>query len=203
MKALSKHHVNIQEMEQEFQIIECAKKDIDAFKPLYNKYYSEIKASVENTLYAKYAIKNEDLTKDITASIFESALRNIHKYNVVKGTPFKSWLYRIMQNEIAEYIRNLTIREKHFKNIEYNLPKYDEIASLNTLSSSQERKLNYLMKYLHKLEIQDQQLIHYRFFQDYSYKQIAQIMGLTENSLRTRMTRLLKKIQAYVENKGA
>ncbi len=203
MKPISKHHLTVQEIEHEFQIIEQARKDIDAFKPLYNKYYNEIRTSVENTLFAKYNIKNEALTKDLTASVFECALSKLHQYQPVKGTPFKSWLYRIMQNEITSYIRKNTIRDKHEKFIEQTLPKYDEITIFNTPSSHLETKLKFLKKYIPTLANNDQLLIQYRFFNDYSYKQIAQIMGLSENSLRTRMTRLLKKIQNYIETKGA
>lgn len=203
MKPISRHHLNPNEIEEEFRIIELAKRDIDAFKPLYNKYYNEIKLCVENTLYARYNIKNEELCKDITASVFENALSKLHQYQTIHGTPFKSWLYRIMQNEINGYVRKTAIREKHQKNIEQYIPKYDEISVFTSSSSAQDVKLNYLKKYIPTLASTDQLLIQYRFFNDYSYKQIAQLMGLSENSLRTRMTRLLKKIQSYIENKGA
>ncbi|GIV28424.1 MAG: hypothetical protein KatS3mg027_2238 [Bacteroidia bacterium] len=203
MKPISKHHINDQEMEQEFQIIEQAKKDIDAFKPLYNKYYNEIRISVENTLFARYNIKNDSLTKDITASVFECALRKLHQYQTIKGTPFKSWLYRIMQNEITSYIRKNTIRDKHEKYVEQFYPQYDEINVFSSSNPSFDAKINFLKKFIPTLRTNDQLLIQYRFFNDYSYKQISQIMGLSENSLRTRMTRLLKKIQNYIEKKGA
>lgn len=202
MKTVSRYHLHPDEMEQEFRIIEQAKKNIDAFKPLYNKYYDEIKRCIENTLYARYSIKNEDICKDITASVFETALRKLHQYQTIHGTPFKSWLYRIMQNEINGYVRKIIIHAKHQKKMEQYFPKYDEI-SVFTSSSIQEVKLNYLKKYIPKLANTDQLLIQYRFFNNYSYKQIAQLMGLSENSLRTRMTRLLKKLQNYIENKGA
>lgn len=202
MKTVSRYHLHPDEIEQEFRIIEHAKQNIDAFKPLYNKYYNEIKRCIENTLYARYSIKNEDICKDITASVFETALRKLHQYQTIHGTPFKSWLYRIMQNEINGYVRKTIIHAKHQKKMEQYFPKYDEI-SVFTSSSVQEVKLNYLKKYIPKLANTDQLLIQYRFFNNYSYKQIAQLMGLSENSLRTRMTRLLKKMQRYIENKGA
>ena len=202
MKTVSGYHLHPDEMEQEFRIIERAKQNIDAFKPLYNKYYHEIKRCIENTLYVRYSIKNEDICKDITASVFETALSKLHQYQTIHGTPFKSWLYRIMQNEINGYVRKAIIHAKHQKKMEQYLPKYDEI-SVFTSSSVHEVKLNYLKKYIPKLANTDQLLIQYRFFNDYSYKQIAQLTGLSENSLRTRMTRLLKKMQRYIENKGA
>lgn len=205
MKFKSKHHINQKEMEEEFRIIEMAKQDIDAFKPLYNKYYNEIKKSVENTLYVQYAIKNEDLTKDITASVFARALTNLHQYKTINGTPFKSWLYRIMQNEIIGYIRKTIREEKYEKEIGQQISQYEgEMPFFNVnYNSSHDIKLSYLKKYIPRLAVQEQMLIQYRFFNEYSYKQIAQIMGLSENSLRTRMTRLLKKIQTYIENKSA
>ncbi|MCX7729184.1 MAG: sigma-70 family RNA polymerase sigma factor [Bacteroidia bacterium] len=203
MKAISKHHISDTEMAEEFNIIERAKTDIDEFKPLYHKYYNEIKKSVENTLFVNYAIKNEELTKDITASVFESALTKLHQYKIINGIPFKSWLYRIMQNEIASYIRKSATREKHEKFVGQLIPKYDEIHTSYSMSPTEDAKLNHLKKYLPKLRQNDQLLLQYRFFNDYSYKEISKIMGLSENNLRTRMTRLLKKIQNYIENKSA
>ncbi|GAB4209292.1 MAG: RNA polymerase sigma factor [Bacteroidia bacterium] len=203
MKPISKHHLNNSEMEEEFGIIERSKSDIDAFKPLYHKYYGEIKKSVENTLYVHYAIKDEELTKDITASVFENAIIKLHQYKAVNGIPFKSWLYRIMQNEIAEYIRKTITKEKHERYIAEHSPKYDEIHSLTSFSSPEDIRISYLKKYLPRLGETEQMLLQYRFINDFSYKEISKRMGMSENSLRTRMTRLLKKIQSYIEQKGA
>lgn len=202
MKSISKHHLNIFEIEEEFRIIEKSKVDIDAFEPLYHKYYNEIKRSVENTLYAQYAIKDEELTKDITASVFENALVKLHQYKAINGIPFKSWLYRIMQNEIAEYIRKTVTKEKHERYIAQHSPKYDEIQSIPSFASEDVR-ISYLKKYLPRLGETEQMLLQYRFINDFSYKEISKRMGMSENSLRTRMTRLLKKIQSYLEQKGA
>lgn len=200
MKPVSKHHIDNYEMDEEFRIIERAKQDIDEFKPLYNKYYAEIKKSIENTLYVNYGIKNEELTKDLTGSVFECAITKLHQYKSINGIPFKSWLYRIMQNEITGYIRKVAIREKHEKIVERHIPTYDEI-SINY--SNDEPEISFLKKYIPKLADNDKLLIQYRFFNDYTYKEISKITGLSENSLRTRMTRLLKKIQHYIENKSA
>ncbi len=197
-----KYHISSKEMEQEFRIIELSKKDISNFKPLYDKYYNEIKKSVENTLYINYGIKNDELSKDITSSVFENALLKLSQYKSINGTPFKSWLYRIMQNEIATYIRKVSIRDGHNKLIEQYFPKYDEINT-DKLYSLDEMKISYLKQYIPRLRDHDQLLIHYRFFQGYSYKQISEIMGLTQNNLRTRMTRILKKIQSYIKTKVA
>ncbi|GIV28997.1 MAG: ECF subfamily RNA polymerase sigma factor [Bacteroidia bacterium] len=203
MKPISKHHVNASEMEEEFGIIERSKKDIDAFKPLYHKYYNEIKRSVENTLYVHYAIKNDELTKDITASVFEQALTKLHQYKAVNGVPFKSWLYRIMQNEITEYIRKIITKEKYERYIVQHSPKYDEIQPITSFATPEDIRISYLKKYLPRLGETEQMLIQYRFINDFSYKEISRRMGMSENSLRTRMTRLLRKIQSYLEQKGA
>lgn len=202
MKAISKHHISSEEMQKEFEIVERSKTDIAHFEILYNKYYEEIKISIENTLFVNYAIKNEELTKDLTASVFEKAMLKISNYNCIQGIPFKSWLYRIMQNQITEYIRKISIKNKNEKNIELYIYQQETLPTA-IFNINEEKKLNYLKKYIHHLAETEQLLIQYRFFNDYSYKEIAQIMGLTENSLRTRMTRLLKKIQTYIENKSA
>lgn len=199
---ISKHHIGHEEMEQEFQIIELSKQDISNFKPLYDKYYDEIKTSVENILYVNYNIKNSELTKDITSSVFENAILKLSQYKAVSGTPFKSWLYRIMQNEITNYIRKIVTRGEHHKLIQDYYPKYDEI-NIDRVYPTQEFKLNYLKQYIPRLKVKEQMLIHYRFYEGYSYKQISEITGLTQSNLRTSMVRLLKKIQNYIKNKGA
>jgi RNA polymerase sigma factor (sigma-70 family) len=108
-----------------------------------------------------------------------------------------------MKNEINGYIRKVAIREKHERFIEQHIPKYDELNVYNSFQSIHEVKINFLKKYIPRLNSDDQMLLKYRFYDEYSYKKISEIMGLSENSLRTRMTRLLKKIQSYIESKGA
>lgn len=200
MKLPKYHHIDTQEMEQEFQIIELSKQDISNFRVLYDKYYDEIKNSIENTLYVNYNIKNNELTKDLTSAVFETAMLKLSKYKAVSGIPFKSWLYRIMQNEIAGYIRKAVTHNEHNKMIENYFPKYDEINTDKAYSSLQEVKLNYLRHYIPRLNMKEQLLIHYRFYEGYSYKQISEITGLKQNNLRTSMVRLLKKIQKYINS---
>ncbi len=202
MRYLSKHHLADTELKEEFLLVESAKKDVSNFKPLYDKYFSIIKECVANTLYTRYTIRNEELIKDLTSSVFEKALSNLGKFNS-KGVPFKSWLYKIMQNEINDYIRRNTIVEKHQIRIEQTLQRYDEIALLEVVHHAEEKHIGYLRQYIPRLNDVEQQLIQYRFFCDYSYKQISQLMGMRENNLRTRMNRVLKKIQVYIEAKAS
>ncbi|MCE5300834.1 MAG: sigma-70 family RNA polymerase sigma factor, partial [Spirochaetia bacterium] len=94
--------------ETERQLIECAKKDPQAFGLLYDKYYDRI------LRYAMYRTGSAEAGRDITSETFFKALKHIGSFRW-KGFPFSSWLYRIAGNEIKMYFRKKSYEPVSFE----------------------------------------------------------------------------------------
>tara|TARA_B100000674_G_scaffold246725_2_gene203317 strand:+ start:6123 stop:6824 length:702 start_codon:yes stop_codon:yes gene_type:complete len=176
-------HKTKQEISIERQEIEVAKKDPKKFEVLYNRYHEQI----FRYLYSR--VDNTHLAADLTSQVFYKALLNIENYSF-KGVPFASWLYRIAFNEMNMHFR------KDAKNRTVNIES-DHILGLfeeleeDYYSEEKER----LVKVLATLSDERLSLIEMRFFEKRSFKEISEIMGVTENNAKVKLYRTLDKLK--------
>lgn len=176
---------NIKQL-SESEVIVLAKKDQAYFGALYNQYFEQIFRFVFKRLGGK-----EDVAGDITQQTFMKAMANIEKYED-RGLPFSSWLYRIAQNEVSMYFRK---QKKNFA-VPIDENRVLEVAAEASLSSEymtadQQEKL---IEMLNGLESDHLDLIELRFFQELSFKQIAEIYKISEANAKMRTYRILERI---------
>ena len=176
------HHTSDQ-LNEELVLIEAAKLNPERFGPLYNKYYKQI----FNYVYQRMDCK--DTAFDLTGQVFLKALTNIKKYTF-QGVPFASWLYRIAHNELMQLFRtlkdkraiNADIGDLHFISEEIQEPFFEEyIPSIKKL--------------IQELESDDLQMVELRFFEKRPFKEIAEILNITEVNAKVRMYRIVEKLK--------
>lgn len=174
-------HSNLSEAE----IIQKARKDKAWFGVLYENYFDQIYRFVFMRLGGQ-----EDLAGDITQQSFMKAMANIKKYED-RGFPFSSWLYRIAQNEVSMYFR----QQKKAQSVPVDEGKIKDLAEeaeLNTYMSIEEQEK--LIDLINELEEEHMDLIELRFFQQMSFKDIAEIYNITEANAKMRTYRILERI---------
>jgi RNA polymerase sigma-70 factor (ECF subfamily) len=185
----SKRH--IQKL-SESEIIALAKKDRKYFGPLYDRYFEQIFRFVFKRLGG-----DEDTAGDLSQQTFIKAMANMEKYED-RGFPFSSWLYRIAQNEVSMYFRQQ--KKSHAVPIDEN--RIQEVATEAEIFSShmsiddQER----LIEMLNGLEESHLDLIELRFFQQMSFKEIAEIYSVSEATAKMRTYRILERINKQWKN---
>ena len=183
---MSIFHQNNIEIQEEALVIEKAKKNSAEFELLYNKYFDRIYVFIYNRTADK------DLSGDLTQQVFLKALYNIKSYKF-KGLPFSAWLYRIALNEINQFFRKskkmqtFSIDEKCFANI---------VESVEEENFDEKHQI--LIESLNKLPKESVNLIQLRFFENYSFKEIGVILGITENNAKVKIYRVLDKIKSFI-----
>lgn len=167
------------------QLIELAKKDVHYFGELYEKYFDPIFRFTFKRLGG-----NEDLAGDLTQQTFIKAMAHIQKYED-RGLPFSSWLYRIAQNEVSMYFRSL----KNSYTVEIDDRKVIHLAqeAIN-LEYMPEEDQEKLIGLLNEMEQEHLDLIELRFFQELSFKEIAEIYNISEANAKMRVYRILEKL---------
>lgn len=176
----------------EAELIEKAKKDVKFFGLLYEHYFDQIFKFVFMRVGGQ-----EDLAGDLTQQSFIKAMANIQKYED-RGFAFSSWLYRIAQNEVNMHFRksqknhSVPVDEGRVKDLadDAQLPSY--------MSMDDQEKL---IGMINELESDHQDLIELRFFQQLSFKEIADIYNITEANAKMRVYRILEKIALKWEKK--
>jgi RNA polymerase sigma-70 factor (ECF subfamily) len=82
----------------ERELVERAKTEPAAFGELYRRYLPRVHA------YAWRRTGSRDAAEDITASVFEAALRGLPRYRWHPGG-FAPWLFRIAANQVVDHHR--------------------------------------------------------------------------------------------------
>jgi RNA polymerase sigma-70 factor (ECF subfamily) len=169
---------------EEKSIIEKSQNDPAHFRPLYEKYFKRI------FLFVHRRVGDKSTTADITSQIFLKALTNIKKYEA-RGLPFSSWLFRIALNECNSFFRKT---------------KRDRLVSLDTISVNElfedltaeygledlRRQLPYLLQ---RLSADELQLIELRYFEQRPFREVAELLGISETYAKVRVYRTLDKMK--------
>ena len=183
-------HKTKQEINEEYNILRKAHKNPDHFAPIYNKYFEEIFAFVFKR------VVDEDVTADLTSIIFYKALHNIKKFKF-KGLPFSAWLYRIAINTVNEHFRKQKKETRYISAEVEQIGSFFEDLDLDPKVSAEER----IVELLAELNPKDLQIIELRFFENYSYREIGEIMGMSETNSKTKTFRILKKLKEIYKSK--
>jgi RNA polymerase sigma-70 factor (ECF subfamily) len=177
------YHQNAFRLEDELRQIEIAKKDPRQFAPLYKKYHEAI------FRYVYKRVDEEEAAYDITSSVFVKALASLPRYEF-RGVPFSSWLFRIAKSELYQSFRD----KKAQRTVSLDSVTIVQfIDELNEDFSEEQRTL--LLNSLKLLKDHQLQLIEMRFFEKRSFKEIGEIVGLTENNAKVKTFRALVKLK--------
>ena len=177
------------EMAFENDLIRASISNPENFGPLYEKHYK----SIFRFLYQR--LNQKDEAHDLTAEVFIKALLNIGKYEF-RGKPFISWLYRIAYNELMQFFRhkknhrtiNADIQDLRFIQEEADIVYFEEFIP----------QLKELITGLHP---DDLILVEMRYFERRPYKEIAEILELSEVNAKVKMHRIIEKLKIQLTQK--
>ncbi len=183
------------EAQQERQLIEMAQQNPDEFQHLFNKYFDPI------FNYALRRTCDAHIADDVTATTFLKALNQLKNFKW-KGISFSAWLYRIATNEIAQVYRKTKRMTSLTSEVAANLK--DERSSDTALLEAEElvarnEKFKQIHAALSRLKIKYQTALTLRYFEDKSIKEIATILDMSENTVKTHIRRGLKQLKEYYE----
>jgi RNA polymerase sigma-70 factor (ECF subfamily) len=175
-------------LEQEKDLIERAKYSHEAFGELYDMYYDQI---------FRYALRRSadiDLANDVTSVVFFKALKNIRKFEW-QGVPFSHWLYRIANREILDHY-NKAKRETSYEiaTDESNTALQEEMIAGKSELRKHDDYLD-LQNCISRLSSKYEEVITLRYFEDKELKEIAEILGKPEGTVKSLLHRGIEKLR--------
>ena len=169
----------------ELNLVARAGSDAEAFGVLYERHVRRIYN------YIFYRTGNHHDAEDLTARVFQRALRHVGKFED-KGVPFSAWLYRIAHNLVANWHRDRSRRPT--VPLEDNLlptgagPHPEAVA----VASEEQR---HLVEAVRRLPGDRQQLLILKFVERLSNAEIGVIMGRTEGAIKSLYHRTLNTLR--------
>jgi len=132
---------------------------------------------------------DEELAFDVTSQVFIKAMNHLHKYEY-RGVPFSSWLYRIAKSELYQAFRDRKARRT--VNVA-SMSLFEMIEEMEEDDNTENKTK--LFKCLALLKEKDLQLIELRYFEKRSYREIGEILEITENNAKVRTFRALERLK--------
>jgi len=184
------------DLSEEKELVRQAQRSPDAFARLYDHYYPRIFG------YILRRTANLEVAQDITSETFLKALGKLWQFRW-RSVSFSSWLYKIATNEInqyyrrAEYRKSISMEELEEQGFELRSPHDPE----SELMEAQEK----LKQHQDFLEIQEritrlpakyQEVLTLRFFEKKQIKEIAQILGKREGTVKSLLHRAVERLRA-------
>ncbi|MDE6046434.1 MAG: RNA polymerase sigma factor [Alistipes sp.] len=162
--------------------------DDAAFEYLFNRYHEAIRR-----LFVQRMGGANDID-DLLQETFIKVYINLHRYD--PGFTFGQWVYTIARNTFIDYVRrrqeDLPIDER-FAAPASNAPTPEE----NVINLQQRTQIEH---YLDRLTPQYRRLIVLRFFDEYSYEEIAAKLSLPLGTVKTQIHRARERMCRLIAN---
>lgn len=144
--------------------------------------------------------RDEYEAEDITIQSFSRAFDRIETFN--ESYKFKTWIIQISKNIHIDLIRkkNASIRSKT------TTEEVDEVYKIADLAPTPEDKLiteqnlAQLLRYIKQLKPHYQQVINLRYFQEMSYKEIAEELDEPINNIKVKLLRAKKLLSEIINS---
>lgn len=140
---------------------------------------------------AMYCRNTED-RRDLAQEICVQAWRSFGSYDASR--PFSTWMYRIAMNVAISNARRAGHRERHTVPLDEGaLDVADESATLY----EPDERVRALHECIDQLDVLNRALM-LLYLEDRSYREIAEVLGITETNVATKINRLKQRIRTGI-----
>ncbi|WP_075602258.1 RNA polymerase sigma factor [Saccharicrinis aurantiacus] len=160
------------------------------------KAFAELMGRYRDAIYFMLLkmVNNKSDAEDLTIEAFGKAFKNIHQYS--PNYAFSTWLFKIASNNCIDYLRKkknnvVSLDGSHQteeKEIEQTFHLKDETPDPEENLIKQQKAI--LMRtVVKKLKPRYRTLIELRYFNEFSYEEIAQELGLPLGTVKAQLFR--------------
>lgn len=165
-------------------IKECLEQSRSAQKKLYDIY-----APAAYGVIKRYLYNNEHLAQEILNDSFCKVLTKLNQYTF-QGA-FEGWIRRIVVNTITDHLR---------KNMKETQPHKEVQAEDAYIASESLEKISHkeLLNVIQTIPDTQRTVFNLFVFENYSHKEIGNILGITENNSRWHLNDARKRLKEKI-----
>ena len=154
--------------------------------------------------YIYYIVKDKELANDIFQETFTKAIVTIQQGRYNENGKFPAWLTRIAHNLIIDCFRqekqeNLVSCDEEERNLLNNIRLSEGTVEAEIVNHQILADVRRLMKHLPD---EQREVVHMRFYQDLSFKEIAEQTGVSMNTSLGRMRYAILNLRRMAEKNG-
>lgn len=170
----------------------------EAFNILLDRYKDKLYS------YINYIVRNSDLADDILQETFVKAIITLQKGAYSSNGKFGAWLTRIAHNLMIDCFR----QERNDNTVSADTEEYDVLNDMDLSENTVEdhminsQTLRDVRALINNLPDNQREVVFMRYYQDLSFKEIADITGVSINTALGRMRYALLNIRRMAAEKS-
>ncbi len=155
---------------------------------LYTEYYKKIYG------YAYQRLRNHADAEDIAADVFAKVVEKLDSFDPEKAS-YSTWIFTITKNMVISHYRK-----------QHDTEDIDEVVVADTAETPLDIAISnessaVLAEGLKKLPERDREILIARFYFDKSFREIGDMLDMTEANARVASGRAIKKLKELIGEK--
>ncbi len=172
--------------------------DSDAFDTLFARYQQKIYS------YILFLVHDDEVADDLFQETFMKAIVTIRQGRYVESGRFSAWLTRIAHNLVIDKYRqdrnsNVISNDASDADLFNDVSLSDITVEMKMIT---EQSLTDVGRLLKELPDNQKEVLYMRFYQDLSFKEIADATGVSINTALGRMRYGLINLRKMVSERG-
>jgi len=189
---------NVSQMTDEQLVSQYIEGNDVAFNILLERYESKV------FTYIIHYVKSQEVAEDLFQDTFMRVISTLRSGRYTEQQKFGAWLLRVAHNQSIDYLRQArtgqTITED---DTDADLFNDLRLADNNNIERQiiEQQTMNGVESIIHMLPANQQQIIKMRYYDDLSFREIADMLGISINTalgrVRYALINLRKMAQQY------
>lgn len=164
--------------------------DIDTFGILVERYESKLMR------YGRKFLSGREDIEDIVQDVFLSAYQNLRGFDTERS--FSSWIYRIAHNAFVNALRKK--KTLQFISFDFDTILAQTLPDESLESQKEQKEVRELLdQVLSELPDKYREVLILHYFEELSYKEIADVLRIPTGTVGVRLKRAKKSLEDYIE----
>lgn len=176
----------------------------DNDQEIVNEYCESKSDRAANALIRKYSsfvyftalrfVQNEQDAEDISQDVFVKVLSKLHTFK--NESNLQTWIYSITANQSKNYLRKQSLRKflRIDKEASFDIEDKYQNTPYENIDNEEANRL--LIETLSTLPEKQREVFSLRYFEEFSYNEISELLGTSVGGLKANYFHAVKKLSS-------